>query len=167
MKAIIHLCLMAIFSIAVSSCSKTDLTNSIGNNNIPNTTPVIDARIYHFVNQPFETELGTPAAVFHEGDNVTIYIPYVVVNDNLQSATISMIDDATGLEIGKYDLVPSTDPSAAQLNIPDAVRLVPFMFVTFTTDNNYTDKTISLTTSFAGLLTSTTDAVNSAFTVVL
>ena len=167
MKTFFRLCLLATFSIVVSSCTKTNFdqtTNNTAQPPIP--TPVIEAKIYRFINQPFETRLGTAEAIFHEGDNVVIYIPYLVTNDKLQNASISMINDAKGLEIAKFDLLPSTDPSADQLKVPQEIKDLPFMFVTFTADNNFTDKTISLITTFTGNLTTTTDAIPAAFSVV-
>jgi hypothetical protein len=110
-------------------------------------------------------ELGTASAIIHEGNTVTIYLPYAMDNEQLQSATITFTDDATGLPVSTLNLIKSTDPSAAGLNPPDGLRYVPFMFVTFTAESDYTNKTISISTTMTGAHITSTDAIGAAFSV--
>ena len=166
MKTIFHLCVVAIFSLAAVSCTKSDLIEQ-HSTTPPNTDPVIDSKINRFIVEPSAMELGTASAVMHQGDRVTIFLPYSVGNETFVSTTVTMTDDATGLPINTYDLLSYTDPSASQLGLPDNMIYHPeFFFVTFVADENYTGKTVSITTNLAGQTVSSTDVLNAAFSVI-
>lgn len=165
MKTIIHLCVVATISLATLSCKKSDLPQ----NNLlttSNNDAVIDSRIDRFILEPTSMELGTPDAIIHQGDRVTIFLPYEIVNENFVSAMITMTDDATGLPVYTYDMVSSKDPSASQLVLPENLSdNAEFFFVTFVANEDYTGKTISITTKLIGHSTSSTDVLNAAFYV--
>ena len=165
MKTIIHLCVIATLSFATLSCKKSDLPQ----NNLltaTNNDAVIDSRIDRFILEPTSMELGTPDAIIHEGDRVTIFLPYEIVNENFVSAMITMTDDATGLPVNTYDMVSSKDPTASQLVLPENLMNNPeFFFVTFVANEDYTGKTISVTTKLVGNSTFSTDVLNAAFSV--
>ena len=165
MKTITHLCVAAILSFAIVSCKKSVLPQ---NDQLPafNNEPFLDSRIDRFIMEPTSMELGTPDAIVHEGNQVTIFLPYEIVNDNFVSAMITMTDDATGLPVNTYELVSSKDPSASQLVLPeDLSDNADFFFVTFVANEDYTGKSISITTKLIGHSTSSTDVLNSAFSV--
>jgi hypothetical protein len=166
MKTIFHLCVIAFFSFATLSCRKTDLTN-LTTETLPNTNPYIYSKIERNIVEPSGMELGTPSAIIHQGERVTIFLPYSIANEIFVTAKMTMTDDATGLPINTYDLIPYTDPSASQLTLPTSLVDHPeFFFVTFVADESYADKTVSLTTELEGQFTYSTDALNEAFSVV-
>jgi len=165
MKTISRLCAIAIFSLCVASCTKTDLNQTVPN---PVTAePTISSRIERNIVEPGEMELGTPAAIIHGGERITIFVPYSIINEAFTSSRITMTDEATGETIDSYDLVPSTDPSGYELNKPSSMHEQPnFFFVTFVANESYVGKTVAITTTLQGQVTLSTDVLNSAFTVV-
>ena len=164
MKNLFRLSLVALVIIAVSSCTKSELTNSTVNPP-PDTSPALQAKIYHFVNEPAEMELGTPNAILHEGEQMTFYVPYALSNDQLTDASVSLIETGTETELANFTLISYTDPSAATLNLPADLRYVPFMFVRFTPDNTFTGKTITIRTVFNSNQLTSVDELNAAFSV--
>jgi hypothetical protein len=166
MKTIFHLCIIAFFSFAVLSCTKTDFTKLAAQAPL-NTDPYISSKIEKNIVQPAEMELGTPSAIVHQGDTVTIFLSYSIANEAFSNARVTMSDDATGLPIKEYDLVPSTDPSASQLTLPASLSNHPdFFFVSFVADESYTGKTISINTDLEGQITNSTDVLKAAFSVI-
>ena len=166
MKTIFHLCTIALLCFVTLSCTKTDLSKLTAEP-APNNDPAISSGIERKIVQPIEVELGTPDAIFHQGETVTIFIPYSIANETFTSTKITMTDDATGLPINTYDLVSSNDPSASQLTLPATVQNKPqFFFVSFVADEGYTGKTISITTNLEGQVTYSADELKTAFTVV-
>ena len=166
MKTIFHLFVIAYLSFAAVSCTKTDLSKLTAETP-PDTDPAIYSKIERYIVQPSPMELGTPSAVLRQGETVTIFLPYSVTNESFASAKMTMTDDATGLPINTYDLVPSTDPSAANLTLPENLFYnPPFFFVSFVVDEGYTSKTVSISTYLEGQVTYSADVINAAFTVI-
>ena len=165
MKTIFQFCAVAIISLAVISCQKSNLSEfSVAP---PNTDPMIYSKISKQIVQPAAMELGSQSAVIHEGETVTIFLPYTAKNESFVSATIKMTDALTGETINTYDMVPSADESASQLQLPDELLDHPeFFFITFVANENYTGRSVSISTNLTGQVTSSTDEVVSAFSVV-
>ncbi|MDX1938492.1 MAG: hypothetical protein SFU21_15335 [Flavihumibacter sp.] len=163
MKTLHRLGLLTIMSIALFSCKKETITEPT-----PDTIfrdPVITSKIYPFINQPAPMDLGTTNTTLHAGDMVTVYMPYGVFNDNIVTSTLTLTDDVNGSVLGVYNWVPSTDASAATLNVPIDLRDVPFMFVTFTVDASMMGYNINLASSIVGKKTQSEDAIANAFKV--
>jgi hypothetical protein len=166
MKTIFHLCTIALLSFVTLSCTKTDLSKLTAEP-APNNDAAITSRIERNIVQPIEVELGTPDAIIHQGETVTIFLPYSIANETFAATKITMTDDATGLPINTYDLVPSTDPSASQLTLPGTIFNEPqFFFVSFVADEAYAGKTVSITTNLEGQVTYSIEELKAAFSVV-
>ena len=165
MKTIFHLCIIAIFSFAAVACKKSALPEPIAA--IPGyNEPGITSKINRFIMEPVSMQLGTEYSVIHKGDKVTILVPYTNVNENITSATITMTDDATGLPVGTYDLIPSTDESASLLTLPKNMTYQKdFYYVSFEASEEYFGKKISITTTLVGENMTSTDVLSAAFTV--
>jgi hypothetical protein len=169
MKTIFHLCIIAILSLAAISCTKSDLSRLTAEQPVDtNTDPFIYSKIERNIVEPFEVQLGTPDAVFQEGEKVTIFLPYSIANETFSTAKVTMTDDATGLPINTYDLLSYNDASASQLALPASLsdHKQPFFFISFIADEGYAGKTVSITTTLEGQATNSTDVVNAAFSVV-
>jgi hypothetical protein len=166
MKMIFRLCAIAFFSIALSSCSKTDL--SIPQGGAPPTPDAfISSRIEPNIVEPADMTLGTTSAVLHQGDKMTIFVPYSISNESFVTATVTMTDDATGLPINTYDLVPSTDALASNITLPQSLfNQQNFYFLSFIADENYGGKTVTITTTLVGEVTHSTEVLNAAFSVI-
>jgi hypothetical protein len=148
------------------SCTKSKLTDLTGTAN-PNNEPFIYSKIERNIVQPAPMELGTSSAVIRTGDTVTFFLPYTSRNEEFVESTVVLSDDATGLAINQYDLLPYSDPSAAQLNLPENLTGQPeFFFVTFVADESFVGKTVSITTRLEGQITISTDVLNAAFSVI-
>jgi hypothetical protein len=165
MKTIFHLCVIAIFSIATVSCKKSDLSDVTSEPTVY-TEPTISSKINPFIIEPSALELGTEFAVIHTDEKVTFFIPYSITNENIKNATVTMTDDATGLTVNTYNLIPSSDPSASSLNFPDNMELgKEFYFISFVASEEYVGKTISISTRISGESTTSRDQLNAAFSV--
>ncbi|HET6993422.1 MAG TPA: hypothetical protein VFI06_00505 [Chitinophagaceae bacterium] len=167
MKTVFHLCVVAVISFAALSCTKSDFSRLTAENpSNPNTDPYISSKIERNIVDPGEMELGTASAIIHQGEKVTIFVPYTIGNEVFSTATITMTDDATGLPIKTYDLLSYNDESSAQLTLPATVsRSQEFYFISFVADESYTGKTISITSLLEGHATSSTAVIQSAFSV--
>ncbi len=162
MKTVIRLSFLAIASFVMFSCKKDD---AVVTQPQPQADPNITSKIYPYTTQPISTTLGSAQTVFNTGDVVTIFVPYGVGNDNVVSSSLVASDNASGDAIATYALLPSTDPSAAQLDVPADLHDVPFMFVTFTADNNFSGKVIDISTSIVGNKAHSEDTLATAFSV--
>jgi hypothetical protein len=165
MKTIFRLGLIAFLALSFTSCTKSVLQQNIDDTPPPSGDPGIVSKIYPFVNQPRVAELGNAATVFNTFEQVTIYVPHAFYQNDVQAATITMTDVATGLPIWTYDLLPSTHSSAASLTLPDDLMYASFMFVTVTLDEGFTGKTVSLNSFIQSSTISTTDVIENAFSV--
>jgi hypothetical protein len=163
MKTVLRICILLILSFVLYSCSKTD---AVAATDPPPAIPNITSKIYPYTTQPAPIVLGTAQSVFHEGDVVTLYVPYGVSNDIVVSANLVITDAGSSDVINTFTLLPSSDPSAAQLNLPADLHDVPFMFVTFTADNAFTGKAVNVSTSIAGSTAHSEDVLNNAFSVI-
>lgn len=146
MKKLIHLSIVAIFAITVTSCSKSsnDLAANektaavepsgmqIGNSNY-GTILNNETEIFNFINQPIELELGVPEKSFLNEGNGEFAVFYVLVspdfiNEPMKIATFSTADNSTGEIIGTYELINSTYADNYGVIVPDKLKDRPSMF---------------------------------------
>ena len=166
MKTIFQLCVITFLSFAAVSCTKSGIIKASQPTPV-NADPYISSKIERNIVQPAEMELGTPAAIIHQGETVTIFVPYSITNESFVNTKITMNDDATGLPLNTYELVSSADPSASQLTLPASMYDQPnFYFVTFAADESYVGKRVSITAKLEGEITYSVNELNAAFTVV-
>ena len=165
MKTIFRLCVITVLSVAAVSCKKADLAAPVSATS-EYVEPTISSKINPFIIEPASLELGTEFAVVHTDEKATFFIPYSIANENIKSATVTMTDDATGTIVNTYTLVPSSDPSAASLNLPDNMELgKDFYFISFVASEEYVGKTISISTRISGESTTSRDLLSAAFSV--
>lgn len=165
MKTIFTLLAAAFFSVTIISCSKNQV---LPNNNVGNTAstePVISSKIYTRTNNPFTVNFGQAEAVFSAGDKVAVYLPYVITNDVLQNATITLTDAATEEVVGSFNLLPASNPALSDLRVPSDLSYVSFRFILIDLDNTYSGKTITMKTNLTGQFTSSADVLTNAFSV--
>ena len=156
---------MAIFSASFVACKKYEVPPNADVANSINNEPEITSKIFNKTNNPFAVNFGNASAVFNVGDKVAIYLPYGINMDELQTASITLSDASTEELLGVHDLLPSSDPSLSVLNVPYDLWYVPFRFVSVNIDTNYSGRTISMTTTLTGGLSSSIDILNNAFIV--
>ncbi|MBC7902642.1 MAG: hypothetical protein H7Y27_04440, partial [Gemmatimonadaceae bacterium] len=83
------------------------------------------------------------------------------------SAEIQLEDGTTGDVLATFPLNKETDPGTESLNIPQDLRDVPFMFVSFTVNSTFAGKYVSFKTSINGEKSFSNDALTNAFSVEL
>lgn len=197
MKKIFHLGIIAIAALSVSSCSKSGadllakeqkdqaaqqkqsmqqkkITFLNTRNHHANTADVwLDAsKVYPFINQPSEMQLGDPNnSLIGTGQLAVFYIVLSdeVANLNPTTATLSLIDDATGDVVGTYNMISYKDVGTVDAMVPAELTNIPFMCALITLDSQYTNRTILLSSHIEyndGINNFVTDAkLDQAFTV--
>lgn len=171
MKKIFHLGIIAIAALSVSSCSKSGadllakeqkdqaaqqnqsmqqkkITFLNTRNHHANGADIwLDAsKIYPFINQPLEMQLGTPDSKITTGQ---IAVFYVILSDDVANLTpttavLNLSDDATGQVIATYNLISYRDVGTVDAFVPAELANVPFMCALVSLDDQYIDKSISL-----------------------
>lgn len=158
----LHIGFAAFISIFFISCTKNQLSNNNFGTTV-NNEPAITSKIFKKTNDPFYIEFGT-GAIINSGTKVAIYLPYGINKDILKTATITLTSNTEEI-LGNFNLVPSTDASAATLNIPYDLWYVPFMFAVVNIDNTYTGKSVNIRTHLAGQAAVSDDVFADAFIV--
>jgi hypothetical protein len=160
--------MIASFALIVSSCSKSsgDLAAnenaakaSVVNNSKtslikpksgnPLSGPIIGSQwsqLYPFINQPYDLELGDNGATINSGQLAVFYVTLSpdVANEIPVSATLTTVDDATGLPIETFNLISYRDAGTVDAIIPDALVGTPFMFAMVNLGTQYIGKTVTL-----------------------
>lgn len=151
--------LVAVLAISFASCKKDSFT-------IPAVTPepTLQARIHPVVNEPHEAVLGEGNAVFSVGERVTLYVPYDVNYDYLNSATLTITDES-GNVMASVDMTQSTNLVAGDLNVPMELQGANFVFATIDLGEEYAGKTLSIRSEVAGSRTLSDHAITNAFSV--
>jgi hypothetical protein len=161
MKHLFHLGLIALLSLAITSCSKSTndlLTNSTTiKKEIPQ--PIESkkssglmvpeegsSKIFTFINQPYEFKLGDPDSYLVEGETAVFY---VVVSKGLLKETpldaqFLTLDENNGDIIDKYQLHSFEEAAGYGIHVPDELTGSEFMFSIVEFNNQYAGKTLGL-----------------------
>lgn len=151
---------VAVLAISFIACKKDPFTIP----DVPMQQPSLQAKIFPAVNQPREATLGDGSAVFYVGERVTIYVPYDVNNEYLNSATLT-ISDQDGNVMASVDMTQSTNLAANELDIPVLLQGANFVFASVDLGEEYAGKTLSIQTQVSGGQTVSDDKLPNAFTV--
>ena len=162
MKTILSLAAIVV-SVGLFSCTKNQLPVNNFETTV-NNDPGITSKIFTKTNDPASMEFGS-GTVINTGAKVAIYLPYGINKDVMQTSTITLMDTNTEEVLGTFNLLPSTHSSASTLHIPGDLAWVPFMFAAIDIDNNYTGRSITISTHLAGQYAVSDDVMPNAFTV--
>lgn len=193
MKKLFHLGMIALIGLSISSCSKsaTDLvakeqaakanTESsqqkktaslkLSNHHVNRFDPLPYAsEIYPYINQPVDMHLGDPNSTLTTGDNTAFY---VILSGDIAdltptSGTLTTSDDATGEVIATYNLIYYKDlgPLTIAVKVPAELSGVPFMVAVVNIDDQYTNRSVSLSSFIQFDNGSTSASLNQAFNVI-
>jgi hypothetical protein len=184
MKKLVHLGIVAILAITVSSCSKS--TNelvvtekeSIKASRLPNqgmnstfaSENFVDGmtKFFPFINQPFDLELANPDSYLQEGEFPVIYVrlaPAFAI-DPPGEATLTTSDDGTGLDIQAYSLISYTEADSYGLKIPEGLNGQPFMFAIVELTPVYSGKVVALHSEITVNGETSVSQLDHAFTVI-
>lgn len=146
MKKLIHLGIIAIFAITVSSCSKStnDLVakekeskqtpgspnQGMNSTSAPENSVEGMTKFFPLINQPLDLELGNPDAYLLEGEFAVIYVrlaPAFAI-DPPSNATLTTVDEGTGVDILTYNLISYTEADSYGLKVPEGLNGLTYMF---------------------------------------
>ncbi len=181
MKKLFHLGMIASIVLIVSSCSKSagDLAANekataaqlakMNHGNQPS-DPIFTSQLskfYPFINQPSEMALGDNGAVINAGQIAVFYVVLSpdVANEIPVSATLTTIDDATGLPVETYNLISYRDVGTVDAIVPEELVGTPFMVALVSLSDQYIDKTITLSSNIEFNNASSPARLDRAFTV--
>ncbi|HWR33487.1 MAG TPA: hypothetical protein VN451_08180 [Chitinophagaceae bacterium] len=194
MKKIFHLGIIAITALSVSSCTKSgaDLLakeqkekdvqqnqslqqkkiSFLGtrNHHVNNANIWLDAsKIYPFINQPLEMQLGNPDSKITQGQ---IAVFYIVLSDDVAdliptTAVLNLSDDETGDIISTHNLISYKDVGVIDAFVPAELVNIPFMCALVPLDSRHIDKTISLNSYIEYIGAFTGASLSGAFKVTL
>jgi hypothetical protein len=192
MKKLFHFGIIAIMALSFNSCSKssTDLKAkeqtsvtknqslqekktsflSMRNHHTSDVDIWLDAaKFYPFINQPVDMQLGTPDATLSTGQTAVFYIILSddVANLTATSATLTASDDATGNEVATYNLISYKDLGTVDaVVVPAELANVPFMCAIVNLNDQYTNKSISLSSHIEFNNVGTGANLSQAFNVI-
>jgi hypothetical protein len=166
MKTLVRFAMLSLFSATLFSCTKTIDKEWASASTPPVTEASVSAKIYDYTTQPSFMNLGSQAAILEQGNTITIFVPYAIANDKVTTATLTVKDAEFDELIGTYNLLPSTSSAAAQLVVPEELKFSTFMFATFTVNEAYAGKKVSLYSNIAGSKVATEDSFANAFSVL-
>ncbi len=182
MKKLFHTGMIASIVFMLSSCSKSTADLVAGEKattqeaaklspgsqlNGPIFTSQL-SKVYPFINQPEVMEIGDNGAAISSGQIAVFYVTLdpSVANEIPVSATLSTIDDATGLPIETFNLISYRDAGTVDAVIPDALVGTAYMMALVYLGNQYLDKTITLASEIQFNNAYTPARLDRAFTVI-
>jgi len=190
MKKLFHLGMIAGIFFSLSSCSKsagdlvaneksvkTGMDQITGKHLVTlnprnlQTDPIFTSQLskfYPFINQPYDLELGDNGATLNSGELAVFYVILsdLVMNETPVSATLSMIDDATGQTIETFNLISYRDVGTVDAIVPIGLETTPFMVALVNLGSQYIDKTVTLASDIQFANAYTPARLERAFTVI-
>lgn len=121
------------------------------------------------INEPIAMPLGDERSFLQAGEKPVFYVLVSdMVGTDSFNGKLTLKDADSDLEFGTFDLVPSYDPSVADVNVPDELKALnlPFLFVRVTIPAESIDHAINLVAD-VNLATGENNLItlNRAFTV--
>jgi hypothetical protein len=190
MKKLFHPGMIAGIVFMMSSCSKSASELAVNENaakaNTDNAAkshvvtsnpgiqlsgPVITSQLskfYPFINQPYYLEMGDNGGTINSGQIAVFYVTLSpdVANEIPVTATLSTIDDATGQTIETYNLISYINIDRVDAIVPEELIGTPFMLAMVYLDNQYIDKTVTLTSEIEFNNAYSPARLERAFTVI-
>lgn len=156
------LVVISVLSILFFSCSK-DHSNYIFQKE--EVEPRLESAIFPVMTKPAEVVLGTELSTCSPGESVTLFLPYRVVADDVQDAVLVISDPENGSVIRELPMSFSTDPTIANVSVPEEIQGSTFMFVTIPVENDMLGKSWSVSTRLKANSRESDDTINNAFRV--
>ena len=162
MKKLIRFGCIAIASLLISSCSKD---NSYFLFATEETAPRLESDIYPVVTKPAEMTIGNELSVANPGETITLFVPYRVVSDDIQTGTITVKDDISGAIVREIAMTASTDLSVLNVAVPEEIQGSSFMFVNIPIENDLVGLSLTVSTKLVGNKLSSENSMKNAFIV--
>lgn len=162
MKKLVSTSYLVLFSLLFLACSKNESHYILANEEL---TQRLDSDIYPVATKPGEMVIGNEQSICTVGETVTLFLPYHVVSDDIQNATIVVTDALTGETVRELTMTLSTDISVLNVTVPEEIQGTSFMFVNVKVENDLIGRTLNVATKIVGYKQTSEDAVKSAFQV--
>lgn len=162
MKKSLPATLMAVLSLLIFSCNKSDSQYIFAEQPV---MPKLESTIYPVVTRPSELVIGTEQSILTVGETITVFLPYKVTGDDIQNAALYFKDAVTGELIKEASMILSTDLSILNVSVPEELQGSSFMFVSIPIEANLTGKRIDLSTKIVAYKLSSEEKMTNAFQV--
>lgn len=162
MKKFVSASYLVFISLLFFSCRKNDSHFIFAEAEIP---ARLESAIYPVITKPGEMIIGNEQATCTVGETVTIFLPYQVVADDIQNATLYINDAETGEVLREMAMVPSTDLSIINIIVPEEIQGTSYMFASIPIENNFSGKRLGLSTKITAYKLSSEDAMTNAIRV--
>jgi hypothetical protein len=162
MKKLVSTSYLVLFSILYFSCSKNESHYILAKEEL---TERLDSDIYPVATKPGEMVIGNEQSICMVGETVTLFLPYQVISDDIQNATIVVTDALTGETVRQLAMTFSTDISVLNVTVPEEIQGSSFMFVNIPVENDLIGRTLNVATKIIAIKQTSEDAVNNAFQV--
>ncbi len=156
------LVVISLLSLLFFSCSKDNSNYIIQKEEV---TPRLESAIFPVMTKPAEVVLGTELSTCTPGESITLFLPYRVVADDVQEATMVITDPQSGSVIRELPMTFSTDPSIANVGVPEEIQGSTFLFVTISVENDMMGKAWTVSTRLKANAQQSEDTINNAFRV--
>lgn len=162
MKKLIHYSQIAIFIFLLSSCSKDNSFYLFANEE---NASRLEANVFPVATKPAEISLGNELSVANVGETLTFFVPYIVVSDDVQTATISLTDDISGATIREIPMNMSTDLSVLNVIVPEEIQGTSFLFVSIPIENDMSGLSLTVSAKVTGNKENVEDKIKNALRI--
>lgn len=162
MKTLIRNAYFSIFILFLSSCSKD---NSYYLFTSEETASRLEANVFPVATKPAEISLGNELSVANVGETLTFFVPYMVVSDDVQTATISLTDDISGAVIREIPMNMSTDLSVLNVIVPEEIQGTNFLFVSIPIENDMAGLSLTVSAKVTGNKENVEDMIKNALRI--
>ena len=154
--------LLTFLTILFFSCNKNESHYFLAKDEV---APRLESTIFPVVTKPTEMVIGNEQSLCSVGETITLFLPYQVVADDIQHATISLKDESTGDVVREMEMVSSTDLSILNVTVPEEIQGSGFMFITIPIESDLSGKRIGVSTKITAYKQFSEDAMHNAFLV--
>jgi len=163
MKKLVSTSYLVLFSLLFLACSKNESHYILANEELAER---LDSDIY-----PVATKAATEIVIGNEhstcavGETVTLFLPYHIVSDDIQHATLTVTDALTGETVREIAMVLSTDLSVLNVTVPEEIQGSTFMFVNVPVENDLIGRTLNVSTRIVAYKQNSEDEVKNALMI--
>lgn len=162
MKNLIRNAYFSIFILFLSSCSKDNSYYLFASEE---TASRFEANVFPVATKPAEISLGNELSVANVGETLTFFVPYMVVSDDVQTATISLTDDISGAVIREIPMNMSTDLSVLNVIVPEEIQGTNFLFASIPIENDMAGLSVTVSAKVTGNKENVEDMIKNAFRI--
>lgn len=161
MKQIVTVAVLAISFLSFNSCNKNVSEDVL----VAIPEPKLESAIYPAITKPGLMVLGTEQSICTTGDNISLFVPYEIVSDDIQEATLSIKDASTGIVLKEVPMSFSTDLSVLNISVPEELQGQLFLFTNMNIDSELAGKVLTVSTTIKATSLRSSSTLDNAFQV--